>query len=67
MSNVLIDDDQSDDTADAEGCESDIWIQHLNVRDDNAASGASDPNNGVLEIVGVHEIRQRNTIQKRTR
>ena len=51
---MLVDDDKADDTADAEGCEPNVRIQHLNVRDDHAASSASDSNNGVLEIVGVH-------------
>lgn len=64
---MLVDDNQSDYTANAEGCEPDVRIQHLDVGDDHAASGASDSNNGVLEIVGVHWIRQRNMIQKRTR
>lgn len=51
---MLVDDDQADDTADAKRRESDVRIQHLNVRYNHAASGAADSNNGVLEIVGVH-------------
>lgn len=53
---MLVDDDKADDTADAEGCEPNVRIQHLNVGDDHAASSASDSNNGVLEIVGVHGV-----------
>jgi len=53
---MFVDDDQADDTADAEGREPDVRIQHLNVRDDHAASGAADANNGVLEVVSVHWI-----------
>jgi len=54
VSDVLVDNNQSNDTADAEGREPDVRIQHLNVRDDHSASGAADANNSVLEIVGVH-------------
>lgn len=51
---MLVNDDETDDAADAEGSKPDVRIQHLNVGHDNATSGAADSNNGVLEIVGVH-------------
>ena len=51
---MLVDYNQADHTANAEGGEPNVRIQHLNVRDDHAASGAADANNSVLEIVGVH-------------
>ncbi len=53
---MLVDDNKADDTADTQRCEPDVRIQDLNVRDDHAASGASNANNGVLEIVGVHGL-----------
>jgi hypothetical protein len=53
---MLVNDDEADDAANAERSESDVWIQHLDVGDNNATSGAADANNGVLEIVGVHWI-----------
>lgn len=56
---MLVDDDETDDAADAEGCKPDVRIEHLNVRDNHATSGAADANNSVLEIVGVHTMTQR--------
>ena len=57
---MLVDDDETDDAADAEGCEPDVRIEHLNVRDNHAASSATDSDNGVLQIVGVHCEKQSN-------
>ena len=53
---MFVDDNQADDAADTQRCEPDVRIQDLNVRDDHAASGASNANNGVLEIIGVHGL-----------